>query len=80
MTKIMSLLIIGVMLPGCAHHVSVTKSPVTTPEFTLGTQCYIGHCEECRGVAQCPLSTQDIVGASCSCNTPGGIKYGVVGR
>lgn len=82
MKKFMFLLLIMGIVQGCQTNNSLSERKSSSdipPTIEFGSTCRINYCSECR-IQSCPIGGQDLVGASCSCNTRNGIQNGFVGR
>lgn len=75
MKRLLSLAVVAFLMQGCHSQSVRTNEEIAPVEF--GNTCRLSSCIDCT-VTSCPLSNQDMVGASCSCPTAHGIQYGTV--
>jgi len=71
-----------VFIQGCQANHDLTdkyRKDGAPPRVEFGATCNLNYSSESR-VRTCPIGGQDLLGATCSCNTENGIQYGVVGR
>lgn len=82
MKKFVLMLSILGLTQGCHVNNEVTESKLSNelpPTIQFGSTCRINYCNDCR-IQSCSIGGQDLIGASCSCNTRHGIQIGIVGN
>ena len=80
--QIILLLFFLVFIQGCQANYGLTdkhSSDGAPPRVEFGATCNLNYSSESR-VRTCLIGGQDLLGATCSCNTQNGLQYGVVVR